>query len=105
MNEREAIERIRDHMKVHRIGEYLHIKLAEALNMAISALRAQAAPPPNDPLTLEELRRWMGSRCGRNTTKLGGSFQWKQVGNGGAYRFSSLRKTGSDARKILSKGG
>lgn len=41
MNEREAIERIRDHMEVHRIGEYPHIKLAEALNMALDALRAQ----------------------------------------------------------------
>lgn len=41
MNEREAIERIRAHMEVHGIGKYPHIKLAEALNMAISALRAQ----------------------------------------------------------------
>lgn len=40
MNEKEAIERIIDHMEVHRIGEYPHIKLAEALNMAITALRA-----------------------------------------------------------------
>lgn len=40
MNEREAIERIRDHIEVHRIGTYPHIKLAEALNMAITALRA-----------------------------------------------------------------
>lgn len=41
MNEREAIERIRDHMEVHRIGAYPHIKLGEALNMAIDALRAR----------------------------------------------------------------
>lgn len=41
MNKREAIERIRDHMEAHRIGEYPHIKLAEALNMAITALQAQ----------------------------------------------------------------
>ena len=41
MNREEAIERIRAYMEVHRIGEYPHIKLAEALNLAINALRAQ----------------------------------------------------------------
>ena len=35
----EAIKRIKDHMKVHHIGEYPHIKLKEALDMALSALR------------------------------------------------------------------
>ena len=35
----EAIRRIQHHIDVHRIGEYPHIKLGEALNMAISALR------------------------------------------------------------------
>lgn len=38
MTPQEAIGRIRDHMAVHRIGEYPHIELAEALNMAITAL-------------------------------------------------------------------
>lgn len=37
----EAIKRIEDHMEVHKIGEYPHIKLAVALNMALDALRAQ----------------------------------------------------------------
>lgn len=43
----EAIKRIQHHIDVHRIGEYPHIKLGEALNMAISALREQ------------EKRRWI----------------------------------------------
>ena len=39
MTKEEAIARIKDHMERHRIGEYPHIKLAEALNLALSALR------------------------------------------------------------------
>ena len=39
MNRKEAIERIKRHMIVHKIGEYPHIKLAEALSMAIAALQ------------------------------------------------------------------
>ena len=41
MDNQEAIRRIKDHMQVHSIGEYPHIKLAEALNMAIEALRKE----------------------------------------------------------------
>lgn len=47
MKREEAIKRIRDHMDLHRIGDYPHINLREALNMAISALREQ------------EERRWI----------------------------------------------
>ena len=39
MEIKEAIARIQDHMDVHGIGPYPHIKLAEALEMAIAALR------------------------------------------------------------------
>lgn len=39
MTREEAINRIKDHMAAHHIGEYPHIKLKEALDMAISALR------------------------------------------------------------------
>lgn len=56
MDKREAIERIRAHMEVHRIGEYPHIKLAEALNMAIDALRAQ------QPTTKLDRSRWEGCK-------------------------------------------
>lgn len=39
MTREEAIARIKDHMEHHGIGEYPHVKLGEALNMALSALR------------------------------------------------------------------
>ena len=39
MTREEAIARIKDHIEHHRIGEYPHIKLAEALDMALTALR------------------------------------------------------------------
>ena len=39
MTREEAIDRIKDHMVAHHIGEYPHIKLKEALDMALSAIR------------------------------------------------------------------
>lgn len=38
MDRKEAIRRIEDHMESHRIGEYPHIKLKTAIEMAIAAL-------------------------------------------------------------------
>ena len=38
MTNREAVERIKDHMSVHKIGTFPHILIGEALNLAISAL-------------------------------------------------------------------
>ena len=46
MNKKEAILRIKDHMEHHGIGKYPHLKLKEALDMAIAALSQ-----PNEPLT------------------------------------------------------
>ena len=51
MDRKEAISRIKDHMEHHGIGKYPHLKLKEALDMAIEALS-----PPNEPLTIEQLR-------------------------------------------------
>ena len=52
MTREEAINRIEGHMAVHRIGEYPHIKLKEALDMAITALR---------PVSREEVEKvWRG---------------------------------------------
>ena len=52
MTREEAIERIVDHMEVHHIGEYPHVKLAEALGMALSALR---------PVSREQVEKvWRG---------------------------------------------
>lgn len=55
MDRKEAILRIKEHMKHHGIGKYPHLKLKEALDMAIAALS-----PPNEPLTLEQLREMDG---------------------------------------------
>lgn len=55
MDRQQAIWLIKDHMEHHKIGEYPHILLGEALNMAIAALSQ-----PNEPLTLDELREMDG---------------------------------------------
>lgn len=62
MTAEEAIKRIQDHMDVHRIGEYPHIKLSEALNMAISALREQEEQENRKPLSafLAPMDRYKG---------------------------------------------
>ena len=48
MTREEAIHRIREHMMIHCIGVYPHIKIGEALDMAISALREQEYKEPCD---------------------------------------------------------
>lgn len=67
MNGEEAIRLIQAHMIAHNIGVYPHIRLAKALDMAISALRAQQevesklkVVESNEPLTLDELRKMDG---------------------------------------------
>lgn len=55
MDRKEAVLRIKNHMEHHGIGKYPHLKLKEALDMAITALS-----PPNDPLTIEQLREMDG---------------------------------------------
>lgn len=39
MDRKEAIELIKRHMIIHQIGKYPHIKLGEALSIAIEALQ------------------------------------------------------------------
>ena len=51
MTREEAINRIKDHMAAHHIGEYPHIALKEALDMAITALR---------PVSREQVERMRG---------------------------------------------
>ena len=75
MNEIErAIAQIKDHMRVHKIGKYPHIQLADALNMAIDALRAELTRQENAPLTcggckydVREDGSMKHSRCGNCT--------------------------------------
>ena len=51
MTNEEAIKRIKDHMRVHGIGEYPHIYIEEALLMAIEALGKQI---PKEPVIWED---------------------------------------------------
>lgn len=69
MTREEAINRIKDHMAAHHIGEYPHIKLKEALDMAISALR---------PVSREQVEKvWRGcSDCARKTCVSCKHFGW-----------------------------
>ena len=46
MDRKEAILRIKDHMEHHGIGKYPHLKLKEALDMAIEALDTPNAEKP-----------------------------------------------------------
>ena len=55
MDRKEAVLRIKNHMEHHGIGKYPHLKLKEALDMAIAALSQ-----PNEPMTLEQLREMDG---------------------------------------------
>ena len=52
MTREEAISRIQDHMERHRIGKYPHIRLKEAFELALSALR---------PVSREQVEKvWRG---------------------------------------------
>lgn len=53
----EAIERIEDHMCVHKIGKYPHTYLREALDLAIAALKEKEKREYNPKLTLENLKQ------------------------------------------------
>lgn len=51
MTREEAIKRIEDHMTVHRMGKYPHLKIKEALDLALSALRGLTQ---NDWVSVED---------------------------------------------------
>ena len=60
MTREEAINRIKDHMVVHHIGEYPHIRLKEALDMSLTALRG----PTREQVEKVWRGEWMGSADG-----------------------------------------
>ena len=82
MDRKEAILRIKDHMEHHGIGKYPHLKLKEALDMAIAALSQ-----PNEPMTLEQLREMDGEPVWVVLVdeKLSGLNGWYLVHHGSAY--------------------
>lgn len=49
MDKKEAILHIKEHIEHHKIGEYSHLKLKEALDMAISVLTQ-----PNEWVSVDE---------------------------------------------------
>lgn len=69
MTREEAIARIKDHMEHHGIGKYPHIKLAEALTMAISAL----TPPTQEQM--ERVWRSTWTMIGADKRGRGGIFK------------------------------
>ena len=82
MDRKEAVLRIKNHMEHHGIGKYPHLKLKEALDMAITALS-----PPNEPLTIEQLREMDGEPVwvvltNEKWSRLNG---WHLVHHGNAY--------------------
>lgn len=56
MTEKESIKRIENHIEVHHIGKYPHMRINEALCMAITALMEKEQRGNPDRLTVEELR-------------------------------------------------
>lgn len=99
MDRKEAIFRIKDHMEHHGIGKYPHLKLKEALDMAIAALDT-----PNELLTIEQLREMDGEPVYvHNLFPAKRKFEWqwalvcKERGNAEAttytYRFLDYGKT------------
>ena len=65
MTREEAINRIKDHMRVHHIGEYPHIKLKEALDMALSALRPVSREQVEKAWTAEWTVDEFGHKCSK----------------------------------------
>ena len=89
MDRKEAILRIKDHMEHHGIGKYPHLKLKEALDMAIAALDT-----PNEPLTQADLdsmdydKVWIDYEDGTG--------EWALVCNGYIYSIDTLEGAGLD---------
>lgn len=58
MTREEAVYRIENHIAVHRIGLYPHIKLGEALNMGIEALKEP------EIVHCKDCKYWIRTRIG-----------------------------------------
>ena len=58
MDRKEAIELIKRHMIIHQIGKYPHIKLGEALSLAIEALQEP------EIVHCKDCKYWIRTRIG-----------------------------------------
>ena len=88
MDRKEAVLRIKNHMEHHGIGKYPHLKLKEALDMAIAALS-----PPNEPLTQAELNSMNYDKV---WIDYGGDGEWAMVVYGRIYSLANLEGCGFD---------
>ena len=81
MTREEAIARIKDHIEHHRIGEYPHIKLAEALDMALSALRPVSREQVEQVEEVEEVWRgeweWYDEEVGSSLEGIEREWGWR----------------------------
>lgn len=77
MNKEEAIREIE--RTIEQVSVYLPAddEWIIALTLAIAALHAQADTAPNDPLTLEELRKMDGEPVWTVTIGVDGSGRWE----------------------------
>lgn len=68
MTREEAIARIKDHIEIHRYHERNAVKIFEALDMAIEALRADAVPQlkQTDTLILADALRYLAKDTERH---------------------------------------
>ena len=70
MDNKEAIYRIQDHMRVHRLYEPNAFLINEALNLAIKALHEREPKPPIRNKTIAEFGTiWKCGRCERAIDK------------------------------------
>ena len=86
MDRKEAILRIKDHMEHHGIGKYPHLKLKEALDMAIAALSQ-----PNEPLMQADLDEMDYDKVWLD---YGGDGEWALVVSGRIYAMAVLEGAG-----------
>ncbi len=71
MDKKEAVRLIRQYMMVHHIGEYPHIKLKEAMDMAIEALRKDAV----EVVRCKDCKHWIAANNG----------SWHMIGRTDGY--------------------
>ncbi|MEA4869916.1 MAG: hypothetical protein VB062_04680 [Christensenella sp.] len=92
MSEQEAIKIIQDHMRVHRIGEYPHIKLGEALVKAIDALNsADEAERDIELLAGEDTSGEKCNICAHNPNDKGCELDGSQFDDDGECHFKWRR--------------
>ena len=76
MTNQEAIERIKDHIDIHKINEKNAVYISEALDMAISALEKQIPKKPEKCIEYGTLFKLYCPTC---DTKIGYGFDFGAI--------------------------